>query len=47
MPDVLRVVEENCLFLCCCVRYMLRYRIKQFIDIGSGNITTDNIYELA
>ncbi|KAB2099606.1 hypothetical protein AG0111_0g12075 [Alternaria gaisen] len=47
MPDVLRVAEENRSFLRRCVRYMLGHGIKQFIDIGSGFITNDNIHELA
>ncbi|KIV98326.1 hypothetical protein, variant [Verruconis gallopava] len=47
MPDVLRVAEENRSFLRRCIRYMLGHGIKQFIDIGSGYITTDNIHELA
>jgi hypothetical protein len=47
MPDVLKVAEENRSFLRRCVRYMLGRGIKQFIDIGSGHITNDNIHELA
>ncbi|KAE9969423.1 hypothetical protein EG328_006871 [Venturia inaequalis] len=47
MPDVLKVAEENRSFLRRCVRYMLGRGIKQFIDIGSGYITKDNIHELA
>lgn len=47
MPNVLRVVEENRLFLYYCVRYILRHGIKQFINISSGYITNNNIYKLA
>lgn len=47
MPDVMKVAEENRSFLRRCVRYMLGHGIKQFIDIGCGYITNDNIHELA
>lgn len=47
MPDVLRAAEEKRSFLRRCLRYMLGHGIKQFIDIGFGNITKDNIHKLA
>ncbi|KAH8726688.1 S-adenosyl methyltransferase-domain-containing protein [Phaeosphaeriaceae sp. PMI808] len=46
IPDVLGAAEENRSFLRRCIRYMLGHGIKQFIDIGPGFITDDDIHEL-
>ena len=45
--DASHLAKENRSFLRRCIRYMLGHGIRQFIDIGSGHITINNIYELA
>src|SRR6266480_2711168 len=46
MPDIFNVAKENRSFSRRSFRYMLGQQIKQFIDIGSGFLTTDNTHKL-
>jgi S-adenosyl methyltransferase len=46
MPDIFSLVKENRSFLRRCIGYMLGQGIKQFIDIGSGFLTSEDIHVL-
>jgi len=46
MPGVNIAVKENISFTRRCVKYMLQRGVTQFVDIGSGFLTTNSIHAL-
>lgn len=48
MPQVPKIVRENRAFLCRVVRYLVeRCGIRQFIDLGTGLPTQENVHQVA
>jgi S-adenosyl methyltransferase len=48
MPTALTVARENRKFLCRAVRYpVAEAGVRQFLDIGAGLPTTENVHEVA
>lgn len=47
IPDIVRGAQENRRFLGRAVRHLTRNGIDQFIDVGTGLPTQDNVHEVA
>jgi hypothetical protein len=47
LPEAKQTVRDNRAFLCRAVRYLSEQGISQFLDIGSGLPTQENVHEVA